>query len=99
MGICCTRWLLALAGVLKSHKRRWLSEHTALSMPSVYGFHWTLYVQEWVGRVSRLCCRSGFHILTVPSHDEEANVAFDVRFQLQEKASRECSSNFAMGNS
>ncbi len=35
--------------------------------------------------------RSGFQILTVPSHDEEAKVVFEVRFQAQEKASRECS--------
>ncbi len=41
--------------------------------------------------------RSGFQILTVPSHEEEAKVVFEVRFQAQAKASRECSENVAMG--
>lgn len=71
--------------------RMWLSEQTALSTPSVWGFHCTLYVHEWVGNVRRLCCRSGFHILTVPSQDDEAKVALEVRFQRTEKASRLCS--------
>lgn len=52
-----------------------------------------------MGSVNRLCCLSGFHILTLPSHDEDAKVAFDVRFQLHEKASLECSWKVAMGNS
>lgn len=55
IGICNVRWLLALAGVLRSQTRIWLSEHTALRIPSVCGLHWTLYVQECVGSVRILC--------------------------------------------
>lgn len=58
-----------------------------------------LYVQECVGSVNKLCCLSGFHILTFPSHEEDANVALDVRFQLQANASLECSWYVAIGNS
>jgi hypothetical protein len=42
--------------------------------------------------------RSGFQIFTVPSQEEEEKVVFEVRFQAQEKASRECSEKLAMGN-
>ena len=42
--------------------------------------------------------RSGFQIFTVPSHEEEANVDLETRFQLQEKTSRECSTKVAIGN-
>jgi hypothetical protein len=91
IGICIVRWLLALAGVRKSQTRKCESEQTALRTPSVCGLHCVLYVQEWVGNVSRLCCLSGFHIFTDPSQEDDANVAFEVRFQLQEKASRVCS--------
>jgi hypothetical protein len=41
--------------------------------------------------------RSGFQILTVPSQEEEAKLVLEVRFQAQEKASRECSEKVAMG--
>jgi hypothetical protein len=91
IGIWRMRWLLALAGVRRSQTRMWLSEQTALSMPSVCGDHWTLYVHECVGRVSSDCCLSGFHILTEPSHEEEANVALDVKFQVTANASLLCS--------
>jgi hypothetical protein len=41
--------------------------------------------------------RSGFQTLTVPSQEEEAKVVLEMRFQAQEKASRECSEKVAMG--
>lgn len=65
--------------------------------PSVCGLHWAEYVQLWVGRVSVLRSRSGFQILTVPSQEEDEKVVLEVRFQAQEKASRECSEYVAIG--
>jgi hypothetical protein len=40
MGTLMVRWLLALAGVLRSKTRRWLSLLTLLTMLGAWGLNW-----------------------------------------------------------
>jgi hypothetical protein len=98
MGMFIVRWLLALAGVLRSNTLKWLSELTLLSMLGLCGLNAAEYVHECVGSVVMLALAFGFHILIVPSQLDERNVSFETRFQCTEKTSRACSCHDWTGN-
>src|SRR5690242_12485366 len=98
IGTLIVRWLLALAGVLRSNTLKWLSLLTLLTMLGACGLNCAEYVQLCVGSVVMLALWLGFQILTVPSHDEERKVSLDTRFQCTLKTSRACSVQDWMGN-
>ena len=61
MGIVRTRWLDAEEGVRRSKRRRCESDDTAVRREGLWGEKAVLYVQEWVGMVSREGLRVGDH--------------------------------------
>ena len=92
------RWLLALAGVLKSNTLKWLSELTLLTTLALCGLKAAEYVQLCVGSVVILCAALGFQILIVPSQLLDKKVSFEMRFQCTAKTSRACSCHDWTGN-
>jgi hypothetical protein len=98
IGTLIVRWLLALAGVLRSNTLMWLSELTLLSMLGLCGLNAAEYVHECVGSVIKLALAFGFQTLIVPSQLEEMKLSFETRFQWTENTSRACSCHDWTGN-
>lgn len=55
-------------------------------------------MQLCVGSVVKLALALGFHILTVPSHEEDRKLSFAMRFQCTANTSRPCSCHDWIGN-